>query len=123
MTIGQYVKSKKKMSINKWIEEIKADKLEQFERQILAVADRENKIIINHKASFLKAINKQGADNMKKILKFWKEEKTFIFMFCFMVFLMVGYVRAINTINELKIENQDLLEMLDYQIPTMEEND
>lgn len=58
MTIGQYVKSKKKMSINKWIEQIKADRLEQYEKQIIAVADRENKIIINHKASFLKAINK-----------------------------------------------------------------
>lgn len=57
MTIGQYVKSKKKMSINQWIEQIKADRLEQFERQILAVADKENKIIINHKASFLKAVN------------------------------------------------------------------
>jgi len=66
---------------------------------------------------------KRGEQMKKKILKFWKEEKTFIFMFCFMVFLMVGYVRAINTINELKIENQDLLEMLDYQIPTEEEND
>lgn len=59
----------------------------------------------------------------KKILKFWKEEKTFIFMFCFMMFLMVGYVRAINTINELRVENMELLEMVDNYIPTMEEND
>lgn len=59
----------------------------------------------------------------KKILKFWKEEKSFIFMFCFMVFLMVGYVRAINTITELKIENQDLWEQIDRYIPTAEEND
>lgn len=58
MTIGQYVKSKKKMSINQWIEQIKADRLEQYEKQIIVVADRENKIIINHQASFLKAINK-----------------------------------------------------------------
>ena len=59
----------------------------------------------------------------KKILKFWKEEKTFLIMFVFVLFLSFNLVRAINTINELKIENQDLLEMLDYQIPTMEEND
>lgn len=52
MTIGQYVKSKKKMSINQWIEQIKADRLEQYEKQIIVVADRENKIIINHQASF-----------------------------------------------------------------------
>lgn len=57
MTIGQYVKSKKKMSINSWLEQIKADKLEQYERQILAVADKENKIIINHKANFIESIN------------------------------------------------------------------
>ena len=59
----------------------------------------------------------------KKILKFWKEEKTFLILVCFVLFLSFNLVRAINTINELKIENQDLLEMLDYQIPTMEEND
>lgn len=58
MTIGEYIESKKKMSINQWIEQIKADGLEQYEKQIIVVADRENKIIINHQASFLKAINK-----------------------------------------------------------------
>lgn len=58
MTIKEYIESKKKMSINQWIEQIKADGLEQYEKQIIVVADRENKIIINHQASFLKAINK-----------------------------------------------------------------
>ena len=59
----------------------------------------------------------------KKILKFWKEEKTFIFMFVFVLFLVFNYVRAINTINELRVENMELLEMVDNYIPTMEEND
>lgn len=59
----------------------------------------------------------------KKILKFWKEEKTFLIMFVFVLFLSFNLVRALNTINELKIENQDLLEMVDNYIPTCEEND
>lgn len=59
----------------------------------------------------------------KKILKFWKEEKTFLIMFVFVLFLVFNYARAIQTINELRVENQDLLEMIDNYIPTMEEND
>ena len=57
MTIGQYVKQNKKMTLNKWLEKIKADKLEKYESQIIAVADAENKIEINHKANFIDAIN------------------------------------------------------------------
>lgn len=60
---------------------------------------------------------------MKKILlKFWKEEKSFLILVCFILFLSFNLVRAINTINELKIENQDLLESLDRYIPNEEEN-
>lgn len=58
----------------------------------------------------------------KKILKFWKEEKMFLILVCFILFLSFNLVRAINTINELKIENQDLLESLDRYYPTEEEN-
>lgn len=58
----------------------------------------------------------------KKILKVWQEEKMFLFLVCFILFLSFNLVRAINTINELKIENQDLLEMLDAYTPTEEEN-
>lgn len=59
----------------------------------------------------------------KKILKFWKEEKTFLIMFVFVLFLIFNLVRANNTIFELKEENQALIEMVDNYIPTMEEND
>lgn len=60
---------------------------------------------------------------MKKILlKFWKADKSFLILVCFILFLSFNLVRAINTINELKIENQDLLESLDRYIPNEEEN-
>lgn len=58
----------------------------------------------------------------KNLLKIWKEEKSFLILVCFILFLSFNLVRAINTINELKIENQDLLESLDRYIPNEEEN-
>lgn len=58
----------------------------------------------------------------KKILNFWKEEKTFLILVCFILFLSFNLVRAINTINELKIENYELLEQIDRYIPNEEEN-
>lgn len=61
---------------------------------------------------------------MKKILlKFWKADKSFLVLVCFILFLSFNLVRAINTINELKIENQDLWEQIDRYYPTCEEND
>ena len=58
----------------------------------------------------------------KKLLKFIKEEKIFLMMFIFMLFLVFNMVRQNNTILELKIENQELIEMLDAYTPTEEEN-
>ena len=58
----------------------------------------------------------------KNLLKFWKADKSFLILVLFVLFLSFNLVRAINTINELKIENQDLLESLDRYIPNEEEN-
>ena len=61
---------------------------------------------------------------MKKILlKFWKADKSFLILVCFILFLSFNLVRAINTINELKIENYELLEQIDRYYPNCEEND
>ena len=59
----------------------------------------------------------------KKILKFWKEEKSFLILWAFVIFLIFNMVRANNTIFELREENQALIEMIDNYIPTAEEND
>ena len=60
---------------------------------------------------------------MKKIIEFLKEEKSFLILVCFILFLSFNLVRAINTINELKIENYELLEQIDRYYPNCEEND
>lgn len=52
-----------------------------------------------------------------------KMKKILVTMLVFTMFVSFNYVRAIVTINELKAENQELIEMLDYQVPTEEEND
>lgn len=58
MTIWQYVDNQKPMTCAAWVAKIKADGLEQFESQIMACADMLHLVIINHDASFIKAINK-----------------------------------------------------------------
>ena len=63
-----------------------------------------------------------GADNMKKIIEFLKEEKATIFLVVMIIFLTLNLVRATATINELKIENNDLWEQIDRYIPNEEEN-
>ena len=60
---------------------------------------------------------------MKKIIEFLKKEKSFLLLWCFVMFLIFNMVRANNTIFELKEENQALIEMVDNYIPTAEEND
>ena len=60
---------------------------------------------------------------MKKIIEFLKEEKSFLILWAFVIFLIFNMVRANNTIFELKEENQALIEMIDAYIPTAEEND
>lgn len=51
----------------------------------------------------------------KKILKFWKEEKSFLILVCFVLFLSFNLVRAINTINELKEQIEIFENESDYQ--------
>ena len=67
-------------------------------------------------------IKKRGRNMKEKILKFWKEEKTLLILVCFILFLAFNLARATNTITELRLENQDLLESLDRYIPNEEEN-
>lgn len=60
---------------------------------------------------------------MKKIRKFLKNEKYFLILWFFVMFLIFNLARANNTIFELKEENHALIEMIDSYTPTMEEND
>lgn len=60
MTIRDYVNSKDAMSINSWVEQIKADGLSIYESLILSCADDFNKITVdlsvNPTEQFIKSV-------------------------------------------------------------------
>jgi len=57
MSILEYVKSKNSMGINDWLKCIEKDGYSKYERLIIECADNLNKIIVNHDANFINAIN------------------------------------------------------------------